>query len=127
MKEFRKVRECIISSLPFLALLISVVTYSFWFFIKQKYDVNIFFIGNILAVNCLTFYIYLIDNNYSSKINLFKLFLCEITLMNLFKEIFFNPEKLYLIEVIIATLIPFIWYFLNKIRNGKCGRVLERN
>lgn len=118
MKKKRNIWEFIISSLPFLALLTSIITYSFWGKFGNIYGADfgdkMFFVGNMVSINFLTFFIYLSDKNKKHYMNLVKLLLCETALLNLIKELFGDPSKLYKIEVIIATIVLFIWYFLNK-------------
>lgn len=107
-------------ALLYLATLISIVTYSFWQQIKEMTDVSVFFIGNALFISLICFYIYLQD-----KKSFIKFLLFELSVANLFKELFLDPGKLTLSEALLIVIIPFIWYI--KVKYDKYYRILERN
>lgn len=106
--------------LLYLATLISIVTYSFWQQIKEITDVSVFYIGNALFISLICFYIYLQDRKSFIKFLLF-----ELSVANLFKEIFLDPGILTLSEALLIVIIPFIWYI--KLKYDKYYRILERD
>ena len=103
-----------------LALLISIITHSFWQQIKEITDFSIFYIGNALFISMICFYLYNTDKNSFIKFLIF-----ELSVANLIKELFLDPGILTLTEALLIVIVPFIWYLRKSY--GKYNRILERN
>lgn len=105
----------------YLALAISIITYSFWTQIKELTGIGIFYIGNSLFISMICFYLF-----YQDRKSFIKFFIFELSIANLIKELFLDPTILTLEESLLIVIIPFIWY-LRKEKYGKYNRILERD
>lgn len=90
-----------VKALIWVATIISVATYLFWSFLPK----GSFYIGNALFVFILSLVIFIQNRN------LFIIFflLC-IAGNNLLDELFFEPTKIGINEIIFALIIPIIYY-----------------
>lgn len=87
--------------LIWVATIVSIVTYLFWVYLPK----GSFYIGNALFIFLLTLII------FKQNRNLFiTFFLLCIAGNNLLDELFFEPRKLGINEIIFALIIPFIYY-----------------
>jgi len=84
-----------------IALVISIITYSFWNYLPK----GSFYIGNSIFIFLLCLVIYLQNKQYFISF----LLLC-LSINNLLDELFFDPTKKGLNELIFALLIPIIYY-----------------
>lgn len=86
-----------------LLMIISVITYQFWYSLKEEYGIKVFYIGVALIFQGFTFVIW-----NESKSKAFRYFMEFFTLLcfnNLIDEAFFNPTKFEINEVIIALIL----------------------
>lgn len=90
----------------YVALAISIVTYSFWTYFPKGF----FYKGNALFLLIFVSYLYANDKNSFIKHLIFNL-----SLNYIFKEFFLDASQLYFYEAIAIILIPLIWY----IKHGK--------
>lgn len=96
--------------LLYIAFIISLIVYSFWKYIKEVYNVQIFYIGVATYITILSYQIYKDNKNSFIRFLLF-----ELAVANLIKELFLNPGELLLQEALLIVIVPVIWY----LRNGK--------
>lgn len=97
-----------------ITAVISIVTYLFWNDIDPKYENVIFFTGNAITIALLCLIIFIL------KSELFiSFFLLCISISNLFDELFFDPTKLGLNEIVLALILPIIWSLKMKINARK--------
>jgi len=101
-----------------IAFIISLITYSFWGYIKEATGFRIFYLGVALFILLLSYKIRLDD-----KKSFIKFLIYELAVANLIKELFLEPGKLKLGEALLIVIIPFIWY----LKNDKYNRILERD
>ena len=92
----------------YLALIVSIITYSFWGQIKEVFNFSIFYFGNALFITLICGYLYLAD-----KKSFIKFLLLELSVANLIKELFLDPSVLTLGEALLIVFVPFIWYLKN--------------
>lgn len=85
----------------YLALFISIMTYSFWTFLPKES----FYKGNALYLLLISGYIF-----SKERKSLITFIIFELTISYFFKEMFLNPKELYLIEALLIIIIPVIWY-----------------
>lgn len=107
--------------LLYLALIISIITYSFWEQIKELTGIGVFYMGNALFITLICFYIFKKDKKSFITFVLF-----EVSFANLIKEIALNQSVLTLGEALLIVIIPFIWY-LKHSNGSKYNRILERD
>jgi hypothetical protein len=80
----------------YIALIVSVFTYLFWGFLPK----GSFYIGNALFIFMLCSFIFYKFKNYKVALILF-----AVSLNNLLDELFFDPKKIGLSELL-------IWFFV---------------
>jgi len=91
--------------LLYLALAISLITYLFW----QDLPKGSFYIGNSLFISFLCLFIFL---NFKKCFLTFVLL--GFSLNNLLEELFFNPTKFEINEILVLIIVPLIWFLNNK-------------
>lgn len=95
--------------LLYLAFIVSLITWSFWTYIKDYTGVQIFYVGVAIFILLLTLYMYILEKGSFIKFLLF-----ELSVANLIKELFLDPGKLTLEEAMLIVYLPFIWYITMK-------------
>lgn len=84
----------------YIALILSIVTYSFW----ESFPKGSFYVLNALFIMLLCIYLFLTNK---------KSFVCFVLLCysfnNLADELFFNPTKLQINELVFAVFVPLVW------------------
>lgn len=90
----------------YISLLISILTYNLWHYLPE----NSFFIGNAMFIFLLCLYIYLKEKQY-----FITFVFVGLAFSNLLDELFFDPKKLEVNEIIVALLIPIIWFIKKRI------------
>lgn len=91
--------------IPGIALIVSIITYSFWDLMPE----GSFFIGNALFIFLILGYIF----HLKRKSFVFYLLFCY-SINNLLDELFFNPKELNLNELAFAVAVPLMWIIKNK-------------
>jgi len=86
--------------IPYIALIVSIATYSFWEFAPKGF----FYIGNAIFIFLLCMYIFLLKRDNF----IFYLLFCY-SINNLFDELFFNPTILGNNEMVFAFAVPLLW------------------
>jgi hypothetical protein len=89
------------NKLLWVATIISIATYQLWTYLPK----GSFYIGNALTYFLLALVIY----NQNKTIFISFLLLC-LTINNLLDELFFDPTKNGLNEIVFSVLIPVIYY-----------------
>lgn len=107
--------------LIYVTIFISIVTYLFWDIIKIKTGISIFWIGNASSVFIMALIIFLNNKKLFSSF-----FLLCITFNNLLDELFFEPTKIGLNEIVFAILIIII-YYARKISTRGIFRTFYKN
>lgn len=106
--------------LIYVTIFISIVTYLFWDIIKEKTGISIFWIGNALSVFLMAIVIFINNIKFFGSF-----FLLCITFNNLIDELFCDPTKFGLNEIIFALILPIIW--LIKYKRLCLKRLFNRN
>lgn len=88
-----------------IAIIVSVIAYSFWDLIKKNTGIGIFYYGNALAFFILSLFIWINHKKYSTSFVL----LC-IASNNLLDEIFFDNTKIGLNEYLFLAIVILITY-----------------
>ncbi|QQV91521.1 hypothetical protein M1M25_gp084 [Tenacibaculum phage Gundel_1] len=91
-------------------LIWSVLVYQFWGLLLEKYSIKIFYPGIALMMLGFVFVIWSESKNKSFKYFM-ELFLL-LSFSNLIDEIFFDPTKLEINELIIALFLVFRFTFI---------------
>jgi len=101
-------------SIQILALFIGIFTYLFWDVVLEKFDIPIFYIGNALCTflvpqpikkNSKIIAIIVDVNNER-----FSFLLLCLSFGNLMDELFFSNTETCTSEIIIALILPIIWF-----------------
>lgn len=103
-----------IKALRISAIFIGIFTYLFWSNIKNAYGISIFYIGNALFI----FLLCVLNYIFSRKDVISFLLIC-LSFSNLLDEIFFDNTKISLNEIILALILPIIWFIIRKRDAGK--------
>lgn len=89
-----------------ITFVIAVLTYSFWSAIKEKYNVQVFYIGTSLAFVGYTYVIWLLTNQLKRfdkryfNFSLFAYVVYNTALNSLVDELFFDPTRLEINEYV---------------------------
>ena len=103
--------------LIWVVIALSIATYNFYPFLPK----GSYYIGNAIFIFVLTLII------WRQNRNLFvSFFLLCIASSNLLDELFFNPQKLGLNEILIALILPFI-YYVRKISKYRTLHIFNKN
>lgn len=92
-----------------IATIIGVLTYLFW----EKFPKGSFYIGNGVFIFLLCLVIFMQNREY-----FISFFLLCISGSNLLDELFFDPTKIGINEIILALTLPVIWYVKRR-RNAR--------
>ena len=95
----------------YIALFVSIITYSFWENIPIDY---FFYYGNALFIFLLCFYIFFTD-----KKSVIKFVLFSLSLNNLFDEITNKADKLYFSEILTGVAIILFAFYKNYYNDRK--------
>ena len=90
----------------YLATLLSFIAYNFWKTIKDSFGIVMFDVTIALFLSLICFYIY-----KQEKESFIKMFLFELSIANIIKELFLDPGVLTLPEALLIVIIPSLWYF----------------
>ena len=104
--------------LLWIAFIVSLITYSFWGYIKELTGIRIFYLGVATFILLLSYQI-----RKDDKKSFIRFLIYELAFANLIKELILEPGKLKLGEALLIVIIPFIWY----LKNDKYNRILERD
>ncbi len=97
----------------YLATILSFIAYNCWKTILETTGLQIFDKMVAFYLSLICFYIY-----YKDKGSFVKMFLFELSIANIIKEIALDPGILTLPEALLIVIIPSIWYF--KTKNKTC-------
>ena len=89
-----------------IALVIGVFNGLFWELLPK----GSYYVLNSLLLFLLCLYIFLND-----KKSFIKFVLLGLSISNLLDELRFDPTKLHLNEIVVALLLPIIWYLKKKL------------
>lgn len=92
-----------------IAILVQLLTYSFWKPLLEHFNFQIFYIGNSLFCFLIALYIRQI-----SKPSFLVFFLFCVTLNNLLDELIFDPQKIGINEYIASAIIIIIYFLKDK-------------
>lgn len=87
-----------------IAIVLGVATYQLWSFFPKGF----FYVGNALFIMLLSVYIYAENKNIVTFV------LFGYSINNLLDEFIFNPKEFGSNEIIIAIVIPLIYYLKKK-------------
>lgn len=102
-------RKDVNKKLLIITLIIGILTYTFWSFVKDPLGTKIYFVGNALFIFLLALYI-----RQVTKKSFITFFLFCVTLNNLLDEILFDPQKIGLNEYIATALIIVVYFIKEK-------------
>lgn len=98
-----------IKSIIYTAVIVSVVTYSFW----DELETISFYKGNAIFITLLCIVIFMQNRSY-----FISFFLLCISINNLLDELIFDPTKIGINEYFLLVSIPIIWLIKRK-RNAR--------
>lgn len=93
----------------YLATILSFIAYNCWKTIKDKTGLEVFDIMASFYLSLICFYIFKQERG-----SFIKMFLFELSIANIIKELFLDPGVLTLPEALLIVIIPSIWYFKEK-------------
>lgn len=86
----------------YIALIVSIFTYMFW----SHFPKGTFYIGNALFIFLISMYLFF---NERQSFIIFTIF--ALSIGNLLDELYFDPTKLGINEIVLVCVLPIIWLF----------------
>lgn len=93
-----------------LLLLISVLTYQFWYYFKEVHNINIFYVGIALLMQGFTYVIW--KESKDMRFKYFMEFFVLLCFSNIVDEAFFNPTKIEANEIMVSFLLLIRFIFI---------------